>query len=202
MIITIGREFGSEGHEIGKELSQRLEYELYDKDLLALAEKESGIDINVLAGADETIYGHFLSPYMTIQKLSPTLGDQLFQIQSNIIHNLAEKGNCIIIGRLADFILKDREDCIKAFIFAPFEARVKIIMEKHGISENEAAKLTKKMDAARKSYYSYYSDGKWSQKEGKDIMLNRAAFGIRGCVDLLEMAVKQKTGGAFCEWRD
>lgn len=192
LIITIGRQFGAEGHEIGKELAERIGFQLYDKDMLALAAEKSGIDINVLAPADETFYGHMLSPYLTIGKLSPSMGDKLFQLQTNIIHDLAAKGSCIIIGRLADYILKDNPDCIKAFIYAPFEKRVEIIKNKHGISEAEAKKLVKKMDAARKNYYTYYSDGKWDKKEGKDIMLNRAAFGIKGCVDILEAMAKSR----------
>lgn len=192
LIITIGRQFGAEGHEIGKELAERIGFQLYDKDMLALAAEKSGIDINVLAPADETFYGHMLSPYLTIGKLSPSMGDKLFKLQTNIIHDLAAKGSCIIIGRLADYILKDNPNCIKAFVYAPFEKRVEIIKNKHGISEAEAKKLVKKMDAARKNYYTYYSDGKWDKKEGKDIMLNRDAFGIGGCVDILEAMAKSR----------
>lgn len=192
LIITIGRQFGAEGHEIGKELAERIGFQLYDKDMLALAAEKSGIDINVLAPADETFYGHMLSPYLTIGKLSPSTGDKLFQLQTNIIHDLAAKGSCIIIGRLADYILKDNPNCIKAFVYAPLEKRVEIIKNKHDISEAEAKRLVKKMDAARKNYYTYYSDGKWDKKEGKDIMLNRATFGIEGCVDILEAMAKSR----------
>ena len=91
LIITIGREFGAEGHEIGKELAERLGFDFYDKDMLALAAKKSGIDINVLASSDESIMGHFLSPYLTIGKLSPSMGDKLFQVQTDIVHDLAAK---------------------------------------------------------------------------------------------------------------
>lgn len=192
LIITIGREFGAEGHEIGKELARRLDFTLYDKDMLALAAQKSGIDINDLAPADETFYGHMLSPYLTIGKLNKTIGDKLFSLQTDIIHDLAAKGSCIIVGRLADYILKDDPNCIKAFIYAPFDKRVEIIQTKHGIDEAAAKKLVKKMDAARKSYYTYYSDGKWNRKEGKDILLNRAKFGVEGCVDILEAAVKRE----------
>lgn len=192
LIITIGREFGAEGHEIGKELARRLDFTLYDKDMLALAAQKSGIDINDLAPADETFYGHMLSPYLTIGKLNKTIGDKLFSLQTDIIHDLAAKGSCIIVGRLADYILKDDPNCIKAFIYAPFDKRVEIIQTKHGIDEAAAKKLVKKMDAARKSYYTYYSDGKWNRKEGKDILLNRAKFGVEGCVDILEAAAKRE----------
>ena len=185
-VLTISREFGAEGHEIGKELADRIGFTLYDKDMLAIAAQKSGIDINVLAHEDESYSGHALSPYLTIGRLSKSMGDKLFQLQTDIIHDLAAKGSCIIVGRLGDYILKDNPNCLKAFIYAPFEKRVEIIKNKHGISEGEAKKLVKKMDTARREYYTYYSNGKWDRKEGKDILLNRATFGIEGCVNILE----------------
>lgn len=192
LIITIGREFGAEGHEIGKELATRLGFDFYDKDMLALAAKKSGIDINVLASSDESIMGHFLSPYLTIGRLSPSKGDQLFQVQTDIIHDLATKGGCVIIGRLADYILKDDPNCLKVFIYAPLEKRIEIIRNKHQIDEASAKKLVKTMDSARRNYYTYYSDGKWDRKEGKDVLLNRATFGVSECVDILEAMAKAK----------
>lgn len=192
LIITIGREFGAEGHEIGKELAKRLGYDFYDKDMLALAAKKSGIDINVLASSDESIMGRFLSPYLTIGKLNPSMGDQLFKVQTDIIHNLAAKGGCIIIGRLADYILRDDPNCLKVFIYAPLEKRVEIIKNKHQIDESSAKKLVKNMDSARKNYYAYYSNGKWNRKEGKDILLNRATFEVAECVDILEAMARAK----------
>ncbi len=192
LIITIGREFGAEGHEIGKELAERLGFDFYDKDMLALAAKKSGIDINVLASSDESIMGHFLSPYLTIGKLSPSMGNKLFQLQTDIVHDLAAKGGCVIIGRLADYILKDNPYCLKAFIFAPLEKRIEIIKNKHQIDEASAKKLVKTMDSARRNYYTYYSDGKWDRKEGKDILLNRGAFSVTECVDILEAMARAK----------
>ena len=192
LIITIGREFGAEGHEIGKELAERLGFSLYDKDMLAIAAKKSGIDINVLASSDESIMGHFLSPYSLLGKLTPSINDKLFKLQNDIIHDLAAKGSCIIIGRLADYILKDNPNCMKVFVYAPLDKRVDIIKNKHGITESAAKKLVKKMDAARKNYYTHYSDGKWDRKEGKDILLNRATFNVKECVDILEAMAKAK----------
>lgn len=192
LIITIGREFGAEGHEIGSELAERIGFGLYDKDMLAMAAEKSGIDVKVLAPADESYYGHALSPYLTIGRLSPSMGDKLFQLQTEIIRDLAVKGSCIIIGRLADYILRDNPNCIRVFIYAPFEKRTEIIKNKHGISEGEAKKLVKKMDAASREYYTYYSNGKWDRKEGKDILLNRATFGVKGCVDILEAMARAR----------
>jgi cytidylate kinase len=192
IIITIGREFGAEGHEIGKNLAERLGIPLYDKDLLTLAAKQSGISIDYLASADEVVSNRFLATYLPQSIDSYTLNDKLFKVQSNIIQDLSEKSSCIMIGRLSDYILRDNPDCIKVFIYAPFEKRVQIIKDKHGISEEEAKKLVKHMDHARNNYYSYYSKGKWNHMEGKDILINRSTFGIEGCVNILDNIARSR----------
>ena len=186
LVITIGREFGAEGHEIGKELAERLGFNLYDKDMLALAAKKSGIDIETLAPLDESLMSQFLRPYSMLGRMTSSASSQLFALQKDIILDLAAEGSCVIIGRLADYILKDNPDCLKVFIYAPFDMRVEIIKDKHRISDAAAKKLVRKMDAARKNYYTYYSDSKWARKEGKDLLLNRGKFSIKACVDILE----------------
>ena len=112
--------------------------------------------------------------------------DRLFLEETNLILQLAEKGPCIIVGRMADYTLRDRTDCLKVFITAPYMTRVGIIQEKYGISREEAEKTVRKMDTAREEFYRYYSNGKWQQETNKDIVLNRGLFGIGGCVDILE----------------
>lgn len=192
IIMTIGREFGAEGHEIGKELAERLKIPMYDKDILILAAKESGISVDTLAGADEVVANRFLSAYMPQSLDNYTLNDKLFKVQSKVIRDISEKGSCVIIGRLGDYILKDHPDCIKVFIYAPFDKRVQIISEKRGIRMSAAKKIVKQMDRTRNEYYNYYSKGKWNHKEGKDILLNRDTFGIQGCVNILENIARLK----------
>lgn len=192
VIITIGREFGSEGHEIGKELAERLGINMYDKDLLAIAAKRSGLAVEHLANVDESISTRFLEPYLGFSMGNDNLNDKLFAEESQIIRDIASKESCIIIGRCADYVLKDEEGCINVFIYAPYEKRVEIIREKHKITEEAAKKLVKKMDQVRNSYYTFYAGKDWNRKEGKDLMLNRAKFGIKGCVDILEAAYREQ----------
>ena len=192
IIITIGREFGSEGHEIGRELADRLGISLYDKDLLAIAAKKSGLPLENLAEAEEKVASTFLMPYIGYGFDVGNTNDRLFLIESQIIREIAAAESCIIIGRLADYILRDDPDCLKVFIYAPLETRIEIVMKKHNISRDAAAKLVRKMDQARTSYYSYYTNHKWNQKEGKDIMLNRGKFGLTGCVDILEAVARER----------
>lgn len=193
-IITITREFGAEGHEIGKQLSMRMGIPLYDKDILNKAAKEQGVYPGLLKSADESVVNRFLEPYLNVGMEAVNTNDMLFKAEEKVIHQLAEKQTCIIVGRLADYILRDDPNCLKVFIGAPFEFRVKNISEKHNISIEAAKKLVRKMDAARNDYYSYYSLGRWSQKKEKDLEINRAAFGIEGCVDILETMIKTKIG--------
>ena len=192
IIITIGREFGSEGHEIGRELADRLGISLYDKDLLAIAAKKSGLPLENLAEAEEKVASTFLMPYIGYGFDVGNTNDKLFLIESQIIRDIASTESCIIIGRLADYVLRDDPDCLKVFIYAPLENRIEIVMKKHNISRDAAAKLVRKMDQARTSYYSYYTNHKWNQKEGKDIMLNRGKFGVTGCVDILEAVARAR----------
>lgn len=195
VVITIGREFGSEGHEIGLKLAERLGISMYDRDLLTLAAQKSGIAVETLAGADEKVASRFLEPYLPSAIDQISLNDKLFREQSEIILNVAEKESCVIIGRCADYILKDMPNCIHVFIYAPFEDRVQIVKNKHQISDDAAKKLVKRMDSARNSYYTYYADRNWNQKEGKDILLNRSTFGVEGCVNILEAMVRRMMEG-------
>ena len=192
IIVTIAREFGAEGHEIGKLLAERLGIHLYDKDILGRAAKESGIALETLTSSDEMASNPFLEPYLSYGITSYRVNDVLFQAEKRVIHDVATRESCIIVGRMADYILRDEPDCFKVFIYAPVVERIAIIKEKHKISEEAAKKLVHKMDAARFNYYSYYSNKKWKQNEGKDIILNRAKFGVEGCVAILESMVKTR----------
>lgn len=192
ILITISREFGSEGHEIGKLLATKLGIELCDKDLLYKVAERNGLEVKELASVDETVTKRFLQPYATIGFDYGSINDKLFKLQSSYIREIADRQSGIIVGRLADYILKDNPDCIKVFVYAPFETRVEIIEKKHGISREAARKLVKKMDAARKEYYSYYSNERWDSRDNKDVFLNRGTLGVEGCVEALYAIVRKK----------
>ena len=118
-IITICRSFGAEGHEIGKELSQRLNIPLYDKDLLDMAAQKSNLELNHAATLDEQISRKIISHYFLMSQ--DIESDRLFREETNLILQLAEKGPCIIVGRMADYTLRDRTDCLKVFITALYD---------------------------------------------------------------------------------
>lgn len=196
-IITICRSFGAEGHEIGKELSERLQIPLYDKDLLDIAARKSNLELNHAATLDEQISKKIISHYFLMSQ--DIESDRLFREETHLILQLAERGPCIIVGRMADYILRERTDCFKVFITAPYAIRTEIIRGKYGISAEEAGKTVRKMDTAREEFYRYYSNGKWRQETDKDMVLNRGLFGIRDCVDILEYVWKKDLESGFAD---
>lgn len=191
IIITIAREFGTNGHEMGMILSERLGLPFYDKDILAKAAHEIGIDIDKVKEADERVNSRILKPILGYSVGFGEEEDRLFQAEEKVIREVA-KESCIIIGRLSDYILKDDPDCIKVYIYAPFEDRVKMIAKKYKISEEESRKVVRRMDQARTNFYSYYSNGKWEHSKGKDLILNRSTISLEDCVDMIAHLVELK----------
>lgn len=191
IIITIRREFGAEGHEIGAQLSKRLNIDFYDKDILGKAVLKKGTDEVALKNVDESITAN------NINLSFPSLGftrksDLLFKIEREIIRDIAETKSCIIMGRLSDYILRDKDNLLNVYISAPLSFRIENIQDKYNSSESDSKKLVRRMDIMRRDYRNYYSNGKAKMFDDKSILLNRKTFGIEGCVDILEAAVNAK----------
>lgn len=191
-IVTISRQFGAEGHEIGKVLSQRLNVPLYDKDILGKAAQEHGTEKTYFQDADEKVAQRFFEPYLLLSMGVANKNDQLFDAEAQIIRDLAATKSCVIVGRLSDYLLRSEPRAIKVLVFAPLEFRVRNIQTKYAMSESAAKKMVARMDMARRDYCAYYSNGKWKQDSGKDLLLNRESLGVKGCADILEAAVKAK----------
>ncbi len=191
IVITIDRDFGAEGHEIGFQLAARLGIKLYDKDILGKAVLKKGQDEISLMKADESVSKTDYNPYF------PSLGfarksDQLFELEKGVIRDVAESESCIIVGRLSDYILRDKSNLLRVYIYAPFEFRVKNIQNKYNSSEVESKKIVRRKDIVRRDYRNYYSNGKYKLYSNKDVFLNREVFGIDGCVEILETAAKER----------
>lgn len=146
-IITIGRQFGSGGHEIGNRLSERLNIPLYDNNLISMAAHELSISQEAAEKVDETILGKFLSAYVVNMRdytvfindsnESVPLSDKVYEVQSSIINRLADRGPCIFVGRCADYILGDYSNCIHSFIYAYKEDRIRRIMKIYGLDSRQ-----------------------------------------------------------------
>lgn len=190
MIICIGREFGSGGREIGQKLAEKLGYSYYDRELVEKALEHTTLPPEEIKKADEKKINPLLyrvwydSQDESLRGISAN--DILFQIQSKVIMDIAKKGNCIFIGRCADFILEQAGfDHLSLFIAAPFSVRTKRICKLHNVSEKEAISMIRKTDKARKSYYNYYTDKEWGHPRNYDFCINSTKFGIDKTVDFL-----------------
>lgn len=193
-VITISRQYGSAGHEIGKKLAEKLNIPFYDKEIIALAAKKSGYNIDLLSKADEKpasslLYSLVMGSYTMGSRSSGTLdlplNDKLFLIQSGIIEDFAKQGPCVIIGRCANYILQDKLNCTNVFIHSSAENRVKRIMEIYNLSEDDAKHQIKTIDKQRASYYSYYSSLKWDRANNYDLCLDGLKIGIDNAVDII-----------------
>ena len=188
--ITIGRNYGSKGREIGEKLANELGFRFYDKNLILMAAKESGIDVDWFDSADEKLINRFLDPYAVTGSIFGDTNDRVYIAQRDVIRRVSANENCVIVGRMADYVLKDNPNCIRVFIYAPLEVRVSTIRYKYNLTVAQAKKLIKHMDKIRKSHYHYFSDYKWDSKDTKDIMIDSSLLGVEGTVQLLKKLVE------------
>ena len=195
MVITIGREYGSGGREIGEKLAKALGFTFYDKELLKIIAEESGIQEKVLQKADEAASNPLFAPYYPPSIDPGSLNDRVFKMQADLIKSKADAENCVIVGRCANYVLEDRENVVRVFIYADMEKRINRIMSRHGLADRDVAvKLIKKTDKQRRSYYQFYTEMKWGRTEGQDLLIDSGLLGIDGTVELLKSVVEQKMG--------
>ena len=197
-IIAIGRQFGCGGREIGKMIAQSLGADYYDKTLLSRAAEVLGFDKRLFDGVDEKRPSWIRSMLQfnygvenAMAEFSDIDTEGLYSIQSRVINQLADKGPCVIVGRTADYILRDRQGLISIFLHAPAEYRIRKIMERHDTDTESAARsLARKMDNARESYYSYYTNHKWGHAETYHICLDTSRFSPEEIVDICRAHIK------------
>ena len=196
IIITIGRQYGSGGHEIGEKLASSLGVKFYDNALIDRVSQDSGLCKEIIMEHDEKPTSSFLynlvtDPYsVSFNRGSVTdmpYGQKIFLAQFDTVKKIAEEGSCVIVGRCADYILKDNDNVISLFIYADKDFRLSRIAAEHPeLSANKQRDLLEKKDRSRASYYNYYSDSKWGHSTSYDLCLNSAKLGIDGSVKLIE----------------
>ena len=192
-IITIGRQFGSGGKQIGEALAEKMNIPFYDKELLKEAAKDSGICEEIFDSFDEKptnsfLYSLVMDPYSLGFGSSAELplNHKVFLAAFDTIKNLAEKdGSCVFVGRCADYALRDLDNVVNVFLYADMEDRAARIAKKYNISESKAKDMIKKEDKARASYYNYYTSKRWGEMKGYDICINTSKYGIDKTIDLL-----------------
>jgi len=193
LVITIARGFGSGGRTVGKLLAQRLGCDYYDNDLIKLASEESGINIELFGRADEKVkvnlfkrynrsYGEYVLSPDSAEFVSD---DNLFNYQAKIIRELAEKQDCIIIGRCGDYILKDNPNVIRLFVYADEPTCLKNVTELYGMLPSEAKKTIEKIDKSRAAYYKYYTDKNWYDVSNYDLCINTSDISFEKAADII-----------------
>lgn len=184
-IITISREFGSGGRTIGKKVAERLGIPCYDSGLLQKIAEESGFTESYIKDAGEYTPPGFLSSVFSSRALGPTNEDRLWEIQYRLIQNLAKKGPCVIVGRCADYILKDKADCLRVFIHASMEYRAERIVKVYGEREESPMQRLQDKDKRRAAYHRFYTNIKWGHAGNYHICLDSGELGIEKCVEMI-----------------
>lgn len=194
LVITIGRQYGSGGREIARELSELLGIKMYDKELIELSAIESGIDPEVLHMYDEHPTNSLLySMSMGVNPFSASvsgvhyepMGDRVFKAQADIIRSIADKESCVFVGRCANSILKERKNVLSVFIHADIEQRITRICEYENITRSKAADIIKKADKRRAGYCSHFTDMKWGVAANYDLCIN-SAIGFDNAAQLIK----------------
>ena len=192
-IITISRQFGSGGRSIGKAVAEKLGYDYYDSELVKKVAEETGFDPAYIAEAGEYAPGRSIFSYAFASGAtngSMSAGDYLWSAQCKVILELAEKGNCVIVGRCADYILREREDCLNAFIYADTAYKAKRIVELYGVTDKSPEKRLADKDGKRRVNYKYYTGREWGVAENYHLCLDSGKLGSEQCVDIIVSLAK------------
>lgn len=183
-VITISREFGSGGRTIGKKVAEQLGIPCYDSELIQKIAEESGFDAKFVQEAGEYAPGGFLSN-LSSRTFGPTNEDYLWKIQYQIISRLAGQGPCVIVGRCADYILRDKADCLRVFIHADAQFRARRIVQEYGERAESPEQRLRDKDKRRAAYHRFYTNMKWGHAKNYDLTLNSGTLGIDKCVEII-----------------
>lgn len=193
-VITIGRQFGSAGREIGQKVSEYFDIPYYDKELLSRVAKESGFCEEMLETHDERPTSSFLYNlvmdtysfgYNASHFVDMPISHKVFLAQFDTIKKIASEGPCVIVGRCADYALNNVENCVHIFIYGDEATKTKRIMEKYNVDASKARDMCIKKDKQRQSYYNYYSSKKWGRADSYDLCINSSILGVEGTSKLI-----------------
>lgn len=185
-VITISREFGSGGRTIGKAVAEQLGIPCYDNEILQEIAKESGFEQSYIQETGEYAPCGFLAAAFSHSASGPSNADYLWEMQYKLIGQLAQKDPCVIVGRCADYILRDKADCLRVFIHADLSYRAKRIVEVYGEREKSPEQRLKDKDKRRAAYHRFYTDMKWGHAQNYDLTLNSGTLGIDKCVEIIK----------------
>ena len=197
-IITIGRQYGSGGRQVGQKLAEAFGIPYYDKEILKVAAKEGGFCEELFENFDEKpttsfLYSLVMDPYAlgyNSNSFDLPLNHKVFLAAFDAIKSVADKGPCVIVGRCADYALNDYDNVLKVFISGDTDFKVKRVMEMHDVDEAKAKDIMVKNDKQRASYYNYYTSKKWGELKSYDLTINTALVGEDGAVEIIKKAIE------------
>lgn len=198
-VITIGRQFGSGGREIGEKVAEYFGIKCYDKELLSRVAKESGFCEEMIENHDERPTNSFLYNlvmdtysfgYNASSFMDMPISHKVFLAQFDTIKKVADEGPCVIVGRCADYALADYKNCLHIFIYGEEECKIKRIKAKYNLTDDKARDMCVKKDKQRQSYYNYYSSKKWGRADSYDLCINSSVLGVEGTVKLIAQYVE------------
>lgn len=192
LIITINREYGSGGRYVGTLLAKRLGVKLYDKNLIMMVSNESGLSASYIEENEQNVKDKLLANFNSQYYNNLTNDDNLFIAESNAIKEIAKKGACVIIGRCADYVLKDEENVFKIFLYSDDENKVKRAVKYYGLEEKNALKEINKINKARQNHYNHYTGGEWKDLDYYDFSINVDKFGVEKTAEMIENLVTKK----------
>ncbi|MCI8994440.1 MAG: cytidylate kinase-like family protein [Lachnospiraceae bacterium] len=200
-VITIGRQYGSGGRDVGKLLAERMGVPCYDKELLAMAAKQSGLCQELFENHDEKPTNSFLyslvmdtysTGYSSATFTDMPINHKVFLAQFDTIKKIAEEGSCVLVGRCADYALADSPNVVNVFVHADLQERIVRIAKRHDVTNAKAREMIIKTDKKRASYYNYYTSKKWGEAAGYHLSLDTGALGIDGAVHMIQEFVAYK----------
>ena len=193
LAITIGRQFGSGGHEIGMRVGELLGFRVYDKELLIMAAEKNGVNADYLRRVDEKATNSLLYTLAMGSSLygarnfgiDVPINDQLFITQTEIIKEAAEQESCVFVGRCADYVLRNNPNCISVFVYADKEARIRRICQRHEVDRDAAIDMMNKNDKRRINYYNFYTGRKWGKFDNYNLSVDSSLLGIEGTARMI-----------------
>lgn len=190
IIITIAREYGSGGRYVGKLLSEKLGIKLYDKSLISLVSDESGLSAEYIEENEQTINGKLLANFNSQYYNNLSNDDNLFIAESNAIKEIASKGSCIIVGRCADYILKNNDNVFSVFLYNSDESKINRAVKYYGLNEKNALKEIQKINKSRENHYKYYTNKNWKDMSNYSLAINVDTFGVEKTADIIKESIK------------
>ena len=192
MIITIGRQHGSNGHAVAETLAKRLNIPCYSKEIVDRTARDSNFSHEVIRSYDEKRISPFIAPSTHFFGMDEgfRLNMQIASAQFEAIRSLADEGDAVFVGRCADYVLRSRADLVRIFLMADMPYRIKTVMERKSLTQDQAKKLIREVDKDRSSYYRYYTDQTWGESGCYDLCLNVGRVGIEGAAESIEAFIK------------